>query len=139
MTALLPSTTLTTAVSDALSAVHYYGRRHVTRAICLQAKFTYGSGGTSADAYVQTSLDGGTTWIDIANFHFTTASATFIKNLSSLTPETTNITPTDGSMAANTAQDGVIGDRFRVKYTTVGTYAGGTTLEVVAYTDQLQT
>ena len=46
-----------------------------------EAIFTYGSGGTSADVYVQTSFDGGTTWVDICNFHFTTASASKLFNL----------------------------------------------------------
>jgi hypothetical protein len=100
--------------------------------IQLQGTFTYGSGGTSADAYVQTSLDGGTTWIDVANFHFLLASARFTYNLSSLTPVTTEYTPTDGSIAANTAKDGVIGNLLRVKWVTVGTYAGGTVLRVDA-------
>ncbi len=92
--------------------------------------FTYGSGGTTADAWVQTSLDGGTTWTDIANCHLTTASARKVYNLSSLTPVTTVYTATGGSLASNTAKDGVIGSWLRVKYTTTGTYAGGTSLTV---------
>ena len=38
-----------------------------------------------------------------------------------------------------TYQDGLIGDRWRVKYVTVGTYAGGTSLSIDIQTDQLQT
>jgi hypothetical protein len=103
----------------------------------VQANFTYGSGGTSADAYVQTSLDGGTTWTDIANFHFTTASARKIYNLSAATAVASIATPGDGALASNTAVDGILGTRFRVKYVTVGTYAGGTTLQLDAASDQL--
>lgn len=102
--------------------------------IALQGTFTYGSGGTSADAWMQTSLDGGSTWTDVANFHFTTASARFQYNLSSATPVTTEYTPTDGTLAANTAKDGLIGPLWRVKYTTVGTYAG-TTLRIDAFSN----
>lgn len=98
--------------------------------LTIQGAFTYGSGGTSADAWVQTSLDGGATWTDIANFHFTTSSARFIYNLSAATPKTTEVTPTDGTLASNTAVDGVLGPMFRVKSTTVGTYAGSTKLRV---------
>ena len=87
------------------------------------ARFAWGSGGTSAKAYVQVTLDDGQTWIDVACFAFTTASATKVINLSGLTPQTTQITPTDGSMADNTAQDGVLGSAMRVKLVTVGTYA----------------
>ena len=48
----------------------------------LEAEFDYGTGGTSVDAYVQTSFDMGVSWIDVAEFHFTTASANAIFNLS---------------------------------------------------------
>jgi hypothetical protein len=51
-------------------------------------------------------------------------------NLSSLTPVTTVYTATDGTLAANTAKDGLLGAWWRVKYTTVGVYAGGTTLTI---------
>ena len=37
-------------------------------------------------AWVQTSIDGGTTWIDVANFHFTKSAARFLCNLSSGDP-----------------------------------------------------
>ena len=107
------------------------------RNACIQANFTYDSGGTTVDAYVQTSLDGGSTWCDIAQFHFTTASARKVFNLNSQTPETTQVTPTDGTMSANTAQDGVLGTRFRVKYVTTGTYGGASSLVVSMHSDQV--
>lgn len=103
----------------------------------LQANFTYGSGGTSADAYVQTSLDGGGTWVDIAEFHFTTSSGRVLYNLNSSTPVTTQYTATDGSLSANTAKDGVFGSQWRVKYTTVGTYAASTTLRIDGFANGL--
>ena len=102
------------------------------RSALLQATFNYGSGGTTVDAWVQTSVDGGATWIDVANFHFTTASARYLFNLSSLTPVTTEATPTDGTLAANTSKDGFLGPLWRVKTTSTGTYAGGTTLQIDA-------
>lgn len=96
--------------------------------LALLAKFTYGSGGTSADAYVQTSIDGGVTWFDIANFHFLVAS---LSKLSAVvwdpaTPFTAGTAPGSGSLAANTVLNGIIGDRVRCLITTVGTYAGTT-------------
>lgn len=99
----------------------------------IQCTFAYGSGGTSADAWVQTSFDGGNSWVDVANCHYTTASARSLYNLSSATPVSTAYTPTDGSLPANTAKDGLVGPLWRVKYTTVGTYAGSTTLRVDAF------
>src|SRR5262245_71153 len=106
--------------------------------VLLQANFTYGSGGLTADAWVQTSLDGGNVWCDVANFHFTTASGKALFNLYSGTPITTQFTTfTDGALAANTSKDGFIGPLWRVKYTTTGTYAGNTTLRVDAFTNGL--
>jgi hypothetical protein len=103
----------------------------------LQANFTYGSGGTSVDAYVQTSLDGGGTWIDVAEFHFTTASERYAYNLNSSTSVTSEYTATDGSLSANTAKDGIFGPQWRIKYSSVGTYAGGTSLRIDAYANGL--
>lgn len=92
-------------------------------AATIEAKLYYGSGGTSMKAWVQVTLDDGATWIDIACFAFTTGSGVKVVNLSGLTPVTTAITPSDGSMADNTVQDGVIGSAMRVKLTSTGTYA----------------
>ena len=98
-------------------------------AASIQVKFAYGSGGTTAKVYVQTTLDDGITWVDVASFAFTTSSATKIVNLSGLTPKTTAATPSDGALADDTCVDGVLGDALRVKLTTTGTYAN-TTLSV---------
>jgi hypothetical protein len=92
-------------------------------AATIEARFAYGSGGTTAKAWVQVTLDDGQTWNDIACFAFTTASAIKIINLSGLTPVTTAITPSDGAMSDNTVQDGVLGSAMRVKVTTTGTYS----------------
>lgn len=121
---------ITTAVSALVTAPLQVARGAVPPSITVQCRFTYGSGGTSADAWVQSSLDGGATWTDIANCHFTTATARFVYNLSSLTPVTTQYVPTDGTLGANTSKDGVLGPSYRVKYTTVGTYAGGTVMTI---------
>ncbi len=97
-------------------------------AVTLQLRLAYGSGGTSAKAYVQTSLDQGTTWVDIACVVFATASEVAILNLSGLTPKTSQVNPTDGALADDTALDGVLGDRLRLKVVSTGTYAGSTVL-----------
>ena len=129
MSALLniPITTAITAqTSTALQVQTPMGLESVT----LQANFTYGSGGTTATVWVQTSYDGGLTWNDIANFAFTTSSLRQVVNLSALTPVTTAYTPTDGTLASNTVKDGMLGHQYRTKTTSTGTYAGGTTLRV---------
>ncbi len=133
---ILPPVTITGAISPAQSS-SVLKLNGAPRNLTIQANFNYGSGGTTVDAYVQTSLDGGNTWTDIAQFHFTTASARKIYNLNAQTPQTTQITPTSGSMPSNTAQDGVLGAMFQVLYQSSGTYAGGTTLRIDVQADQL--
>lgn len=106
------------------------------RSVAVQANFAYGSGGTSVDAYLQTSLDGGATWIDIAQFHFTTSASRQTFNLNSQTPVTTQYAPTDGALTANTAKDGLLGPQLRVKYGSTGTYGGTTSLSIDIACDQ---
>lgn len=129
----LASTTITAAV--AATGTTPYLKVDGSRYLVAQAIFTYGSGGTTAKAYVQTSLDNGSTWMDIICFAFTTAT---LSKVASVTIDATTfaasayvpIAPTDGSLADNTSVMGILGDRFRVKWVTTGVYAGGTTLKV---------
>lgn len=126
----LLSTSVTTAVTAAVTTPLQL--RATAPNIVLQGTFTWGSGGTTADAWVQTSVDGGTTWIDVANFHFDTTSARFLFNLTTGSVAS-EYTATDGTLTANTAVSGIIGNLWRVKFTTTGTYADSTTLRVDAF------
>ena len=101
-------------------------------AVTLHARFAYGSGGTKVTVYVQTSLDQGATWIDIACLTFTTAAASRVLNLSGLTPRATAANASDGALTDDTAVDGVLGDRLRCKVVSTGTYAGSTSLALRA-------
>lgn len=101
-------------------------------AVSLSARLAYGSGGTTCKIYVQTSLDQGTSWQDIACFAFATAAEHQTLNISGLTPKLTQVTPTDGTLADDTAVDGILGDRLRTKVVSTGTYAGSTVLSVRA-------
>lgn len=124
---LLPALTIGAAVSATattpviLPSVKY---------LAAQAKFLYGAGGTTTKAFVQTSLDGGTTWLDIMSFAFTTSALTKVSSVTAdiaLAPATS---PGDGALTDNTILTGLLGDRFRVKYVTTGTYTGATSLTV---------
>lgn len=97
-------------------------------ALAASLRLAYGSGGTAIKAYLQTSLDQGETAIDIACVVFGTASEHDVANFSGLTPKLTLINPTDGTLTDDTAIDGVLGDRFRLKLVSTGTYAGSTVL-----------
>lgn len=128
--ATLYSATITTAITTQA----FSGPTGLVNAkyITLYGRFVYGSGGTSADAWIQSSIDGGNNWFDIANFHFLVASASKMHAVvwDPATPLTPGIAPGSGALAANTVLSGVIGDRFRTLVTTVGTYAGGTILAI---------
>jgi hypothetical protein len=100
------------------------------RSADVQANFVTGGGGATVTAFVQTSLDGGATWADVACFGFTTSSAVKIFNLSTTAAVTSPITPTSGGLSANTAISGVMGNMWRALLTTTGTYAAGTNLRI---------
>lgn len=125
------SLSITTAVTASVQTVATgFGK---PLALDLQAKFTYvASAATSVTAYVQTTLDNGLSWMDVYCFQFTTASDTKVGNLSGLTPKTTPVSITDGTLTANTGLDGFLSDQYRVKVTSVGTYGAGTTLVITA-------
>jgi hypothetical protein len=89
----------------------------------------YGSSGTTAKFWLQTTFDNGSTWCDIANLARTTASLNTVVSttLTSGTALATPTTLTDGTLADNTIVQGLLGSQLRLKYTTTGTYAGSTT------------
>jgi hypothetical protein len=94
----------------------------------IQANFNYGSGGTSLKVIVETTLDDGQTWVEVARLAFTTASAAKVVNLSALTPVSTVYAPT--TLSDDTVKDGILGPRWRARILTVGTYAGNTSLSL---------
>ncbi len=97
-------------------------------------RFEYGAGSGDARVYCQTSLDQGSTFFDIACLVLGAAAETAIFNFTSSTPSLfsgsppTPLVPMDGALADNSAVDGIIGDRFRLKIVTTGTFSGMTLL-----------
>jgi len=134
----LPTTTITTALTALTSTP--VTRLAGMNSLTVEFIFTYGSGGTTTDVYVQTTLNGGLTWFDVMNFHATTASSKVLMSVNaylqtatvatSVVTTAVQITPTDGSLTANTSVQGILGSQVRIKYTTTGTYATSTTLAV---------
>ncbi len=126
---LVDGLAITTALAGSVQEVFsgLYGMKELS----VEANFVYGSGGTTVKVWIQTSLDGGTNWIDVMSFAFTTASLRKIHTvvMPAVVATRTNVTPVDAALADNTILDGVLGDRLRAKITTVGTYAA-TTLDV---------
>lgn len=124
-------------ITAAETAVVYLGEGDGLGAGCnylgLTAVFTYvADSATSVKAWVQTSFDGGVTWNDIVNFAFTTST---LKKVAAVSTNiaATHATPTDATLADNTINNGLLGDRVRVKLTTVGTYGAGTNLTITGF------
>lgn len=100
------------------------------------AKFTYaattGSSTATTTAWIEMTPDGGTNWADIACFEYGAASASGISYQSCNGTTAVNATAalTEGSLSNNTSINGLLGDQYRVKVTTTGTYGAGTSLVI---------
>lgn len=122
--AITAAGTVTTTPVESLAGAKY---------LAAVAKFTYGSGGASLKAYVQTSLDNGATWTDIMCFAFTTSTASKQSAVSTAIALAAAVTPGDGTLTDNTILNGLLGNQIRIKYVSVGTYAATTfELDMVA-------
>lgn len=126
ITGPLTDEVITSGVSDSGVAQEFIGNLGGMLAATIQVNFNYASGGTSAKVDVETSLDQGVTWVPVARLAFTTASADKVINLSGLTPKTTPYTP--ATLSDDAVVDGILGDRWRVRVTSLGTYGGSTTV-----------
>lgn len=100
--------------------------------LSLQGSLVYGSGGTTIKAYIQTSVDGGATWRDVANLAFAQATLKKFSAVSAFVALAAAQAVSDAALADDTIMNGLLGDQWRVKYVVVGTYAGNTTLQVSA-------
>ena len=89
------------------------------------------TGGTSLQAWIQTSFDGGVTWVDVMCFAFANTAGRKISSVRRAVAVGANYAATDGTLADNTIKDGLIGDRVRAKITSVDTYAAAT-LQITA-------
>ncbi len=98
-----------------------------TKSIAFDARLEYGSSGTTIVAVIQTSLNQGSTWIDIARFDFTTSGAEKVVTLTSISRTSPLSVAALGSEGAN---DGIFGDRYRAVITSTGTYTNSTVLAV---------
>ena len=84
----------------------------------------YGSGGTTIDAFIQTSYDGGASWWDILHFtQWTTGSAAYLYNATDAVNSSNFTTLTNNqSLGAGTGVTASLGGMFRALLTTTGTY-----------------
>jgi hypothetical protein len=102
--------------------------------IALEAKFVRAAGGTTCKVWIQTSLDGGVSWFDVACFAFATTSLNKLHALryDPATPLTPATQPASATLADDTVLNGVIGDRLRTLMTTTGDYSGASSIQIHA-------
>lgn len=101
------------------------GMDHAT----LQANFIYGGGGGTLKAIVETTLDRGTTWIEVGRFAFSTASAEKLLAIKGLGERLTAYTP--AALSDDVGLSGFFGDRFRASLLKAGSdYSGNTSLSL---------
>lgn len=97
-------------------------------AVTFEAEVVGWTGGSSIQGLIQTSLDGGTTWLDVANFYFTGAGKKFATM--SGTAETPSGSAVSTYSALTSSSDGknvgLIGPQYRGVVTTVGTFSNTT-------------
>lgn len=94
----------------------------------LQANFAYGSDGTTLAIIVETSLDQGATWIEVAAFAFATASAEKLITLVADKEIVAAYTP--GALPDDTGKSGIFGERWRARKISTGVYAGNSAVSV---------
>lgn len=125
---ILPQTTIAAAAANQLSQVVDLKANGLKLPLTLGVQFTFlfGSGGTSIAAWLQGTIDN-VNWQDIASFSALQVAKRTILVVNRQTSKLAPITNTDGSLAADTALDLIL-PSLRVKYTSVGTYAGATSL-----------
>lgn len=78
--------------------------------------------GDTLDVYVDTSLDGGTTWINVVHFPQVLGNGGAKKYTAVLAPQggqSATATDVSADAAANTVRAGILGDQLRARYTTV--------------------
>lgn len=128
VTAAVTDSVITSGTSAAGATQALIDRLEGMSSVSLECRFVYGSGGTSVAVTVQTAF-GGSNWIDVARFEFTTTNAAKAANIiGSGASAIAAIT----ALSTETVGPSILGDRLRAKITSVGTYAGSTTVSVRA-------
>lgn len=121
------STVITTSSNSQQQTVAYIDNLDGMLAAAVQLNFTAGTGGGTIKATIETSLDQGTSWIEIARLAFATANLARVLNFSALTPRATPYTP--AALSDDSAVDGILGERMRLSILKAGSaYTGNASL-----------
>lgn len=129
ITAALTGEVITAGVSAGGAAQAFIDRLEGMAAATVFADFDYGSGGATCVVVVETSIDQGDNWIEVARLDFATADD---KKTVCITAAQPALPSSVQALSSEGVVDGVLGDRLRAKVTSTGTYAGGTKVTVRA-------
>jgi hypothetical protein len=132
MTCLL-NTPITTA--GTINGVAFVvGQRHGVRGLSMQVAFVGGTGGSTCDVKVQTSIDSANTWIDV--WHCTQFVTTAGRRAASLlfASNEADFDATAALVAPNVKN--IMGGHLRAIVTSTGTYSA-TSVQVDVFTEQL--
>lgn len=124
ITAAVTDTVLTSSNFNGAPAAFIGGLGGMT-SLTAWADLVYGSGGSAAILKLQTSLDQGSSWIDILRFDFAQANRKAIASVgvfASVAPATVAALGAEGKL------DNILGDRVRAILSSTGTYAGNTSI-----------
>lgn len=105
--------------AEAQTAVDIVGASSLT----VLAEMIGGTGGTSISAWVQVSLDGGSTYLDAALFTWTNTGS---KKWCVLQGNAAKAVAAYAALAAEGLNDGLLGTKWRAMLTTVGVYSNTT-------------
>lgn len=121
ISAALTDEIVTEGVAESGVAQAFIGALAGMQSATIFVNFDYGSGGTAVVVVVQTSIDQGQNWIDVARFDFATADSkkhATVGVFSGASPAAVAALGAEGKL------DNILGDRLRAKVTSTGTYAG---------------
>jgi hypothetical protein len=126
ITAALTDSIITDGVSSGGVAQAFWGGFDGINALTVEADFGWASGGTTAILRIDTAQGSGAPWRNVMRFDFAMAVRAVGKTIVRGAVETA---------LDDLGAEGLrhyLGDRFRARLTTTGTYAGGTLITVRA-------
>ncbi len=103
ITAALTDQVITEGSSTGGTAQSYIDRLDGMSPVTLFVEFDWGSGGTSCAVIVETSLNAGDDWVEIAEFDFTTADSKKTANISATAAAAVASVMSSFSIVSNTA------------------------------------
>lgn len=99
--------------------------------LSVQARFTAGASvGDAVRVWIQTSVDGAASWVDVANFTFDGVSRAVAINVGATTETAAPFDILMGELSDNSIQSGILGPYVRAYISSYGTYGAGTSLKV---------